>query len=405
MGSDAPLVSIVMPTRNRAHLLRYALQSARAQQGIDSFEIVVSDNCSADGTSDYVSSLGDPRIRLVRPPRSLSMSSHWEFAFGQARGEYVTFLCDDDAMCRDALAEALDALRRTGLDLVAKGGMQYCGSTAPDAVRRNSVALPGFSQETKIIPARQTVNELRSPKCKMELPLMLNTLCRRELCLRARERAGRLFVRAPDYCFALTTLSMIDKWCVLDKPLRLMGAFSESIGIAQIQNRGEAAQTFLDEHDKEEIRPLMPIDANLVTNIVANTFRDVKSRIPEQLGDFAVDLVEYYNGCWEDLCRLAGNGVDVAADKQKYFDALGGESVELQRQVKRRNNALGARSWRFMRGVAYRSRLLFKLGMWATTRGWAYWGDECGFDNILGATEFVDRWRAKSHPPAARHSP
>jgi hypothetical protein len=396
MTTEQPLVSIVMPTRNRSHLLRYALESALSQKDVDGLEIVVSDNCSRDDTSEYVSSIGDPRVRLVRPPHSLSMSSHWEFAFDQAKGEFVTFLCDDDSMCSDAIAEALAVLRDTQLPLVVKGGVQYCGSTAPDVVRRNSLAVPGYTNKVKVLKSQDTVRELRSPRCKMELPLMLNSLCRRDVCLRAREKAGRLFVRAPDYCFALTTLAMIDEWCVLDKPLRLMGAFSESIGIAQIQNRGTAAQTFLAEHRKEEIQPLMPLDLNIVTNIVANTFRDVKSRISANLTDYDVDLVEYYAGCWEDLLRLKDHGVDVSADTQTYATALAAESADLRKAVLRRNCSLKGRSWRFMRNVAYRSRLLFKLGMLATMRGWAYWGDQCGFADILGATGFLETLRARS---------
>src|SRR2546423_1052660 len=92
-----PLFSIIIPTRNRARLLRYALETA-LQQTFADYEIVVSDNHSSDATAAVVREVGDGRVRYVRPDRSLSMAAHWEFALAEARGEYVTYLCDDDAI-------------------------------------------------------------------------------------------------------------------------------------------------------------------------------------------------------------------------------------------------------------------------------------------------------------------
>src|SRR5262245_3789097 len=96
MSAKRPFFSIVIPTRSRAHLLSHALQSA-LDQTFDDYEVVVSDNCSKDNTFQMVEALGNSRVRYVRPDRSLSMPDHWEFALDHAQGEYITYLCDDDA--------------------------------------------------------------------------------------------------------------------------------------------------------------------------------------------------------------------------------------------------------------------------------------------------------------------
>ena len=97
MRKDRPMFSIVMPTRNRAALLRFALQSALDQTFTD-YEIVVSNNFSSDDTEKVIREVGGERVRYVRTDRVLPMHDSWDFALTQARGEWILFLCDDDAL-------------------------------------------------------------------------------------------------------------------------------------------------------------------------------------------------------------------------------------------------------------------------------------------------------------------
>jgi GT2 family glycosyltransferase len=49
-----PAISVVIPTRNRVELLRLALDALEHQQGAPPFEVIVADNGSTDGTSDFL---------------------------------------------------------------------------------------------------------------------------------------------------------------------------------------------------------------------------------------------------------------------------------------------------------------------------------------------------------------
>src|SRR6266704_3260720 len=106
-----PFFSVVIPTRNRASLLRYALQTA-LDQDFDDYEIVVSDNCSQDDTAQVVKDYQTSRVRYVRVNDPLSMPDHWEFALGQAQGQFVNYLCDDDSLPREALGKASASIER-----------------------------------------------------------------------------------------------------------------------------------------------------------------------------------------------------------------------------------------------------------------------------------------------------
>ena len=93
----SPLLSVIIPTRERAETLKYTLATA-LDQGSRNFEVIVSDNFSQDNTAEVVRSVSDPRIRLINPGRRLSMCDHWDFALERASGDYILFIGDDDAL-------------------------------------------------------------------------------------------------------------------------------------------------------------------------------------------------------------------------------------------------------------------------------------------------------------------
>jgi glycosyltransferase involved in cell wall biosynthesis len=92
-----PLVSIGVPTYNRAALLAQTLRMISAQD-YPHLEVLVSDNHSEDDTEAVVRAAmaGDPRIRYVRQPRNVGLHRNLNFCLDQARGELVCLFMDDD---------------------------------------------------------------------------------------------------------------------------------------------------------------------------------------------------------------------------------------------------------------------------------------------------------------------
>jgi glycosyltransferase involved in cell wall biosynthesis len=110
-------LSIVIPTRQRFEYLRHSLACALSVQQ-SNVEVVVSDNLSSDQTGAFLDSINNPRLRVVRPDKPLSMRQNFEFALKQARGDYVLFHGDDDAVLPgqlEALLTLLDQTRPDGL--------------------------------------------------------------------------------------------------------------------------------------------------------------------------------------------------------------------------------------------------------------------------------------------------
>jgi len=99
-----PLVSVIIPTRNRRELVGEAVASALAQRDVAA-EVIVVDDGSTDGTASMLSAFGD-RIRVVRQTGS-GVSAARNHGARLARGEWLAFLDSDDLWRPEKLARQL----------------------------------------------------------------------------------------------------------------------------------------------------------------------------------------------------------------------------------------------------------------------------------------------------------
>ena len=108
-----PLISIGIPTYNRAASLAIALRSALGQDHAE-LEVIVSDDASTDGTASLVSSLAedDPRVRLIVNPANLGHARNFQAVLDAARGEYFMWLSDDDRLDPTYVSRCLAILTR-----------------------------------------------------------------------------------------------------------------------------------------------------------------------------------------------------------------------------------------------------------------------------------------------------
>ncbi len=114
---SAPLVSVCIPTRDRAGWLGEALTSVYAQTMQD-FEVVIADDGSRDDTGTLVARHADRRLRYLRHPRPLGVAATRNACLQAARGRYLAWLDSDDRYLPDFLATqcaVLDREPRAGL--------------------------------------------------------------------------------------------------------------------------------------------------------------------------------------------------------------------------------------------------------------------------------------------------
>jgi glycosyltransferase involved in cell wall biosynthesis len=121
MKSDAPTVSVVIPTRNRAHLVTRALRSV-LNQSLADLEVIVVDDCSDDDTEACIRGLADRRIRYLRHAQKKGGGAARNAGIDVAKGAFIAFLDDDDEWLPEKLQRQVMALRRK-----PEVGMVYTG--------------------------------------------------------------------------------------------------------------------------------------------------------------------------------------------------------------------------------------------------------------------------------------
>lgn len=115
--SNQPLVSIIIPTRNRKELLLQAVKSALVQS-YKNIQLVVHDNNSTDGTQEYIrQNVTDKRLEFYRASEDLRMTDNWNRAFQHVRGDYFLRLDDDNILAPDFIETALLTVMKYDLDI------------------------------------------------------------------------------------------------------------------------------------------------------------------------------------------------------------------------------------------------------------------------------------------------
>jgi glycosyltransferase involved in cell wall biosynthesis len=97
-----PRVTVAIPTRNRAELLRQALGSV-LDQSMAEIEVFVSDNASTDRTEEVVASFDDPRVSYLPLERNIGLQGNLSRCLGLGSAPYLALLFDDDIMLPGAL--------------------------------------------------------------------------------------------------------------------------------------------------------------------------------------------------------------------------------------------------------------------------------------------------------------
>jgi glycosyltransferase involved in cell wall biosynthesis len=103
-------VTVAIPVFNGMPHLQTALESV-LQQTHEDLDVVVIDNASTDGTAEYVESVKDDRLRLIRNPTNIGLEGNWNKAWEEAGSSpYWKMVCADDLLYPQAIATEVAAL-------------------------------------------------------------------------------------------------------------------------------------------------------------------------------------------------------------------------------------------------------------------------------------------------------
>jgi glycosyltransferase involved in cell wall biosynthesis len=119
----SPRVSVLLPTYDERDRLPDAVDAV-LDQTFESFELLVLDGGSTDGTRSFVRSVDDDRVRLVELD-GLGLAASLDAGLDEARGEYVARVDADTVPVPDRLAEQVAVLDDDPDCVVLGGAMRY----------------------------------------------------------------------------------------------------------------------------------------------------------------------------------------------------------------------------------------------------------------------------------------
>jgi len=104
-----PVVTVCVPVYNTAPDIKQCIESVFAQEFKD-WVLLVSDNCSTDGTWEILQQLQHPQVRLFRHPEKQEAIANWNFLLEKVGTEFFCFLGVDDFFYPHHLARKLALL-------------------------------------------------------------------------------------------------------------------------------------------------------------------------------------------------------------------------------------------------------------------------------------------------------
>ena len=157
MKTVPELVSVIIPTYKRAHILPRAVRSV-LNQTYSNLELIIVDDGSKDNTAEIVSSIKDERVRLISFSENKGAAAARNEGIKVAAGDFIAFLDSDDEWMPDKLRLSLNAFREnqgSNIGLVYTNGWAIKGDIkAPyfKDSRPSGIVYSKMQRERNIFP-------------------------------------------------------------------------------------------------------------------------------------------------------------------------------------------------------------------------------------------------------------
>lgn len=299
---DRPLISLVIPTRERAETLFHTLRTA-VEQDEDDCEILVCDNAGRDQTCSVVKSFNDSRLRYVNPGRRLPMSENWNFAVEHVRGRYVVIIGDDDGVMPGGL-------KRLRLLIEARPANVYYWQISeyfwpiddfPPVISHVSpISQP---RDVDLVPLAKFAVRWGTWRYG-SLPLGYHSAVARELFDTMRARTGKVFHSTnPDVFMAFALPALCGHAINTGESYTVSGRSGKANGGARIAADGQTVfQKFVNEYEDYRLHPTLHPGIPLAINMYGDSALKAMDLFP----DFYRDTPFNYSAMYAHAHRIVG---------------------------------------------------------------------------------------------------
>lgn len=296
-----PVISVIIPTRERVQTLLHTLRTALAQTS-DRYEVIVSDNASEDDTREAVTAIVDVRIRYINTGVRLSMCDNYDFALNHARGRYVVIIGDDDAVLPGRLDALIKRIEATPEPVIFMWPLHiYDWPTATDPPALDYYAPDQAETTLDLREKARAVVRLGGWKY-YELPSPYHSAVPRVFLDAIRDRTGRVFHSTqPDVFTAMALPAFTPTAVNLGSSVTMNGRSPKSNGkdFTKGGSGGNLARFLSEYGDYDLARTLYP-GVSMRANMIPDAVLKAKELFPELYADVPFG----YSAMWGYVARL-----------------------------------------------------------------------------------------------------
>jgi glycosyltransferase involved in cell wall biosynthesis len=354
VGKTLVLLSLVIPTRERAHTLRYALEASLNSPETD-YEIVVSDNKSDDETAEVVAGFDDPRIKYVCTPRRLSMRQNFEFGLSHTSGQYVMFIGDDDAFLAEHWPKLRYLLQSHQPEALSWHAPRFfwAGAGPSHLSGRFEIYRDHFVAPPHTIDCVEVRKSLLSGRQSSRLPTIYHGIFRRSLIRKMAECGGVFGGAIPDIYASYLSCFVMDEFWAVDFPFSVSGASNNSTGMSvmsrHLSREDSPANLFAKESDSDPCQDVISGRFHSSMNSISFvTLETVKARLRESPFSGVLEPTNYRHWlerCVADMWTLPTESREASLSEfRTYANSVGeGETFsQIEQEIKKAKSGAGA---------------------------------------------------------------
>jgi len=253
-------------------------------------EIIVTDNCSTDGTEEVIKGCPDPRVKYVRTSGRVSMRANFENGLNACTGEYISFIGDDDGYIPGQFRFLRQILEQEKPDCMFWNLPTYTwprdGRDFPITLRRRN--LFGTLQE---MDADKYVRDLLAARIEPTnwAPAIYHGMMSRAFLDKASLDEGVFFAGSiPDIYSGYRAVLARSRILKVAHPFSLGGQSSVSNGVAHSANdKGTVGKTFINENQTDRLRDILSPSLSLEW-VLFSTLQTLRHHFPndQQVPDY-----------------------------------------------------------------------------------------------------------------------
>jgi glycosyltransferase involved in cell wall biosynthesis len=237
MNHPTPLLSIVIPTKNRYEYLKVLIDKLLSYETQD-FEVVVNDNSEDNSLFvDYVNSIQDERFKYKHVSKWLSVVENCDMAISLSSGKYVCMLGDDDGILISKAIELLRLMEKKGYEAAVLTQMSYSWPDSSHVLWKNVSGKFVIHKFTNVVHEQDTQAELNKVLRQGagfglgNIPRVYHAIVKKSVLDEMKKETGTYFPGpSPDMANAVGLTKYIKRHIYLDFPVIISGHSKKSTG-------------------------------------------------------------------------------------------------------------------------------------------------------------------------------